>query len=73
LLLILVETRWDHPFTEGFTRWAPGSLSDCQNSIDAIMSCARVVPERILAGSQGLIRSKKQKATSKDGLIACYA
>jgi hypothetical protein len=36
------------------------------------MSCARVVLELSVAGGQGLIRSKKQKATSKDGLIACY-
>jgi hypothetical protein len=36
------------------------------------MSCARVVLELIVAGGQGLIRPKKQKATSKDGLIACY-
>jgi hypothetical protein len=37
------------------------------------MFCVRVVLELIVADGQGLIRSKKQKATSKDGLIACYA
>jgi hypothetical protein len=36
------------------------------------MFCARVVLELIVAGGQGLIRPKKQKATSKDGLIVCY-
>ena len=36
------------------------------------MSCARVDLELIAAGGRGLIRPEKQKATSKDGLIACY-
>jgi hypothetical protein len=68
LLLILVETHWDHPSLKG----SPAGLLVCQNSFEAIMSCARVVLELIVAGGQGLIRSKKQKATPKDGLIACY-
>jgi len=68
LLLIFVETHCDHPSLKG----SPAGLLDCQNSFEAIMSCARVVLELIVAGGQGLIRSKKQKAISKDGLIACY-
>jgi hypothetical protein len=76
LLLIFVETHWDHPSLKESPAGLPDAklpeLQVCQNSLAAIMSCARVVLEFIVAGGQGLIRSKKQKAISKDGLIACY-
>ncbi|HSM99161.1 MAG TPA: hypothetical protein VLS47_09130 [Gallionella sp.] len=64
----LVETHWDHPSLKGSTTGLPV----CQNSLEVIMSCARAVLALVVADGQGLIRSKKQKATAKDGLIACY-
>jgi hypothetical protein len=68
LFLILVETHWDHSSLKG----SPAGLLDCQNSFEAIMFCARVDLEPIVADGSELNRSKKQKATANDGLITCY-
>ena len=60
LLLIFVETHWDHPLDSRISE-----RQVCQNSLAAIMSCTRVVLELIVAGGQGTDPLEKTKGHLK--------